>query len=120
MEVPFIVTPRQLTQRAEFYQQLGQLTGAGLGILQTLEHISRHPPGRSYIKPIQQLLAQIGQGLTFTEAIKQLGSWLPAFDIAVLYAGEQSGRLDTCFRLLADHYSDRARLARQLLADLAY
>jgi type II secretory pathway component PulF len=120
MEVPFIVTPRQLTQRAEFYQQLGQLTGAGLGILQALEHISRHPPGRSYIKPIRQLLAQIGQGLTFSEAIKQQGSWLPAFDIAVLHAGEQSGRLDTCFRLLADHYSERARLARQLLADLAY
>jgi type II secretory pathway component PulF len=120
MEVPFIVTPGQLTQRAEFYQQLGQLTGAGLGILQALQHISRHPPGRSYTKPIGQLIAGIAEGFTFTEAIKQLGSWLPAFDIAVLHAGEQSGRLDTCFGLLADHYSDRARLARQVLADLAY
>jgi type II secretory pathway component PulF len=109
-----------LTQRAEFYHQLGQLTGAGLGILQSLQHISRHPPARSYSRPIQQLQAEIGQGFTFTEALKQLGSWLSPFDIAVLHAGEQSGRLDTCFRLLADHYTDRARLARQVLADLAY
>ena len=34
--------------------------------------------------------------------------------------GEQSGRLDACFRLLADYYADRARIARQLIADLAY
>jgi type II secretory pathway component PulF len=45
---------------------------------------------------------------------------LPEFDIALLQAGEQSGRLDACFRLLADYYADRARIARQLIADLAY
>jgi type IV pilus assembly protein PilC len=45
---------------------------------------------------------------------------LPAFDIALLQAGEQSGRLEACFRLLADYYRDRARLARQVLMDLAY
>ncbi len=114
------MTPRQLAQRAEFYHQLGQLTGAGLGILRTLEQISRHPPGRSYVKPVRQVLAEISTGITFTEALKGLGSWLPAFDVAVLHAGEQSGRLDTCFKLLAEHYGNRARLGRQLLADLAY
>src|SRR5207245_10047520 len=46
--------------------------------------------------------------------------WLPEFDIALLQAGEHSGRLDACFRLLADYYNDRARLARQVIADLAY
>jgi len=32
-----------------------------------------------------------------------------------LHAGEYSGRLDSCFRLLSDHYQDRARLARQMI-----
>src|SRR5205807_200468 len=49
-----------------------------------------------------------------------IGQWLPAFDIALLQAGEQSGRLEACFRLLADYYTDRARLARQVISDLAY
>jgi type II secretory pathway component PulF len=45
---------------------------------------------------------------------------LPEFDISLLQAGEHSGRLDSCFRLLADYYTDRARLARQVIGDLAY
>ena len=52
--------------------------------------------------------------------MQRSGHWLPAFDIALLEAGEHSGRLDACFRLLADYYTDRARLARQMIADLAY
>ena len=52
--------------------------------------------------------------------MQRSGHWLPAFDIALLQAGEHSGRLDACFRLLADYYTDRARLARQMISDLAY
>jgi len=55
-----------------------------------------------------------------TESVKRLGSWLPAFDLALIDAGEQSGRLDSCFRLLAEYYGDRARMAGQILVDLAY
>jgi len=52
--------------------------------------------------------------------LHRAGRWLPAFDTALLQAGEHSGRLDACFRLLADYYTDRARLARQMIGDLAY
>jgi type II secretory pathway component PulF len=52
--------------------------------------------------------------------LRRSGHWLPAFDLALLQAGEHSGRLDACFRLLADYYTDRARLARQMIGDLAY
>jgi type IV pilus assembly protein PilC len=52
--------------------------------------------------------------------LSRLGSWLPRFDTALLHAGEHSGRLDACFRLLAGYYTDRARLARQVLGDIAY
>jgi type II secretory pathway component PulF len=115
-----IITPGQLSRRADFYHQLSQLTGAGLGLIQTLEQINRNPPDRTYREPTRQLLEQIGSGATFTEAVQSCGHWLPVFDIALLQAGEQSGRLDACFRLLADYYTDRARLARQMIGDLAY
>jgi type IV pilus assembly protein PilC len=35
-------------------------------------------------------------------------------------AGEQSGRLDACFRMLADYYNDRARVIRQVISQLIY
>ena len=118
--MPFIVTPGQLTQRAEFYRQLGQLTAAGIGLPAALQQLYRSPPDRSYRRPVGQLLQMLTDGNTFSESLQALGSWAPAFDIALLHAGEHSGRLDACLRLLADYYTDRARIARQMIADLAY
>jgi len=115
-----IITPGQLSQRAEFYHQLGQLTAAGIGLPAAFGELERHPPAASYREPIRKLTRLLAEGSTLTESIQSLGSWVPAFDISLLHAGEQSGRLDTCFRLLADYYTDRARIARQTLADLAY
>ncbi len=115
-----IVTPGQLNQRAEFYHQLGQLTAAGFGLVRALEQLKRHPPARSYRTPIQRVLDELTAGCTFTDAVQRSGQWLPEFDVALLRAGEYSGRLDACFRLLADYYADRARLTRQMMADLAY
>ncbi len=117
--MPFIVTPRQFTQRAEVYHQLGQLTSAGLGVIRALEQVQRNPSARSFREPLQRLLDGVAQGYTFTEAARR-AAWLPAFDLALLDAGERSGRLDACFRVLADYYNDRARITRNVLGDLAY
>jgi len=118
--MPLDFTPSQFSRRAEFYHQLGALTGAGLGLIRGLEQLKRHPPARSYREPIGRLLEELAHGFTLTESARRLGRWLPAFDVALLQAGEESGRLEACLRLLADYYRDRARLARQLMADLAY
>lgn len=118
--MPLIVTPGQFTQRAELYQQLGALTGAGVGLLRALDQLERHPPSRAFRSPLRALILQLGQGCTVTESLRHVPGWLPEFDIALIDAGERSGRLEACFRLLADYYTDRARVTRQVLADLAY
>jgi type II secretory pathway component PulF len=116
-----ILTPAQFSRRATFYQQLASLTAAGLGLISALQQLERNPPAHSYRDPIRQILRELAGGSTLSESLRRLDSqWLPEFDIALLQAGEQSGRLDACFRLLADYYADRARIARQLIADLAY
>jgi type II secretory pathway component PulF len=118
--MPWIVTPRQLQQRAELHQQLGQLTAAGVTLLAALQLLERNPPNRLDREPLRRVEQSIQQGGNLTEALRGTGRWLPAFDIALIHAGEQSGRLPECFRLLAAHYTERARLARQVLGDLAY
>src|SRR6185436_5954517 len=97
-----IVTPGQLTHRAEFYHQLSQLTGAGLGLVQSLEQLHRNPPSRSYREPIRNVLAELTKGFNVTEALSHVGGWLPQFDLTLIDAGEKSGRLDYCFRMLAE------------------
>ena len=118
--MPLIVTPGQFSRRSEFYHQLAQLTAAGIGLTRALEQLQRHPPERSFRKPIKRTLDNLAGGSTFSEALQIGGQWLPAFDVALLHAGEKSGRLDSCFRLLAEYYSDRARIARQMISDLMY
>src|ERR1039457_6759746 len=118
--MPLIVTPGQFTQRAEFYYQLYQLTSAGIGLVDALNHVQRNPPARSYREPVQRVISELAKGFTFTESVVRVGQWLPEFDTTLIAAGEQSGRIDQCFRLLSEHYTDRARLAKQMIADLAY
>lgn len=116
----FIVTPRQLNQQSELYHQIGTLLAAGVGLLPALEALHRNPPARALREPLAQLITQLTQGSSFSEALQRLGHWLPSFDIALIGAGEQSGRLDAVCRLLADYYRERAKLVSSVMSDLAY
>ena len=118
--MPLIVTPRQLTQKAELYQQLASLMSAGVGMIQALEILQRNPPSGSFREPIRGLIRSVSEGGTLSESMLRLGRWLPAFDLALIQAAEQSGRLPESFRLLANYYVERAQLARRVMADLAY
>jgi type II secretory pathway component PulF len=115
-----VVTPGQLSQRADFYYQLGQLTSAGVGIVGALGQLQRNPPAPSFRAPLQQVLHDLAAGTTFTEALQRVPNWLPAFDTSLLGAGEESGRLEGAFRTLTEYYRTRAQLARGLIGDLAY
>jgi type II secretory pathway component PulF len=114
-----IVSPQQFTQRAEFYHQLNQFTSAGIPIVRALEQIQRSPPAASFRKPLERLLDGLARGATLAESLQPL-DWQPEFDQALIGAGEKSGRLDACFRMLAEYYNDRARVIRQVISQLTY
>ena len=115
-----VVTPGQLTQRAELYHQLNQLIDAGIGLPKALETLQRSPPVRSYRKALGRLVTRINEGSTFSSALRSVQGWIPEFDTALLEAGERSGRLPECFKLLAQYYTDRASLARDVINNLLY
>src|SRR4026209_382900 len=102
-------TPGRLAQHAEFYHQLAQLTDAGLTLRSALESQENHPPARWLREPSSRLLGGLNRGSALAEAIVSARDWMPEFDAALLNAGEQSGRLPASFKLLAEHYSERAR-----------
>ncbi len=118
--MPFIVTPGELNRRANFYHQLQQLTGAGLGIVRSLEQLKTNAPSADYRRSTQQLLNHIQSGQGLGESFRQVPDWIPDFDITLIEAGERSGRLDPCFRMLGDYYTDRAKIARKVIGALLY
>src|SRR4029077_20834456 len=98
------------------YYQLGALTAAGVTLRQSLDTLQLSPASRSFREPLIPLARLLDQGSTFSEALKATSGWAPSFDVALLEAGEQSGRLDACFKLLAEYYPGRARLRRKTLS----
>ncbi len=118
--MPLIVTPRHLSQRSELYSQLASLLAAGVTLVQALEMIQRKPPSYSYRQPLSAIIANIQAGASFAESLSSLGRWLPSFDLALIQAAEQSGRLAESMRLLGDYYQQRAQFARSFMAQVAY
>jgi type IV pilus assembly protein PilC len=116
----FFTTPGFLEGRAALYHQLSQLTAAGIALPAALELQYRSPPARSLRPALGIVLQQLEAGSTFSEALHHAQGSIPVFDIALLHAGEHSGRLPTCFSMLADHYENSARLLRRMLSSLMY
>jgi type II secretory pathway component PulF len=115
-----LITPGQLASRSELFHQLGQVTASGIGLIAALEILQHNPPRASLRAPIARLIQQLQTGSTFGDSLERSGRWLSTFDIALLQAGEQSGRLPDCFRVLADYYGKRAQLARQVIGFSIY
>src|SRR5438105_4626327 len=115
-----VLTPGQLEKRAELYLRLAQLVSAGIGLVQALETTSRSAPSHSFRVPLRRVVEELNKGSTFRDALVRAGNWLPEFDIALLGAGEHSGRLDAVLRSLADYYTYRARQTRHLIGGLIY
>jgi type II secretory pathway component PulF len=118
--MPFIVTPGLLKRRSEFYRELAALAAAGVPLIRALQQVQRRPPSRSYRGPLEAVIARITQGSTLTESLGSLRDWVPPFDLALMRAGEESGRLVECFRMLSQHYAERARLTEALIRQLLY
>lgn len=115
-----IFTPGQLTRRADFYHQIGQMNAAGLGVIASLQQIRRTSPSRELASRIGEALVDLEAGLTVSESFSRREGWLPGFDVALLHAGERSGRLDATFRMLSGFYQDRAAMARKIIGAMVY
>ncbi len=118
--MPALSTPAQLSRRSDLFHQLAQMTAAGLGLIQALEILERNPPQAWMRAVLARSLDHLREGSFFSESLRRSGNWLSSFDIALIQAGEQSGRLPQCFKLLADYYAGRAQLVRQVIGFSIY
>ena len=115
-----LFTPGQFSRRADFYHQLAQLTAAGVGVTAALQQLHRAPPSREFQPRIASVLTDLSAGFSVSESLGRCKGWLPCFDLALLHAGERSGRLDATLQTLSDFYQDRAAMARRMFGALAY
>lgn len=118
--MPLLTTPKSLAHFGELYHQLGSTLSSGISLVQGIEMLRDAPPSGHFRQHLNHILEDLRRGATFAEAIGNRGSWVPAFDVALLAAGERSGRLDDCCERLSAYYQERSRLMRSVLNELAY
>ena len=116
----FLLNAGHSARQSEFYHQLGTMCEAGLTLPQSLETLDRSRTFRAYQRRLQSWREAIGRGETFGEAVAHSKGEVPDFDLALLYAGENSGRLDDCFRLLSEYYKQRSDNIRESRGIIAY
>lgn len=116
----FLVLPGQLERRAELYQQLAFVAGAGLPLPRALRELAQKPVSRSFSAPLRRAAGRLEGGDTLAEAFGRQGGWMPEFERAMIAAGETSGRLDETLRLLARNARERAASLRAMLNGLIY
>jgi type II secretory pathway component PulF len=113
-----IFTPGQLNRRAELYNQLGSMITAGVSLIEALQMAATNSSLRVSRKVILELVQHLKNGLTLSDSMVRVHGWLPEFDIALLSAGEHSGRLDYCFKQLGIYYATRAAIIRETISGL--
>lgn len=116
----FLSPTAGLHRRSVFYGQLATLLRAAIPVSRILSQLVASPPEASLGKVARQLRDHLDHGGTWTEAFRSVPGWAPAFDLALIEAGERSGRLDDAFDTLARHHRIRAENIQKVLQSSAY
>lgn len=114
------VSPRNLTRRAELYDQWATLLTAGIPVLRALTTLEKGAFGRRIRHVMARMAVHLEAGGTLAGALEAERHVLDPFDVTVLAMGERSGRLEVCLRDLAAHNRQRAQWTRQVLDGCAY
>jgi len=94
------------------------MISAGVPLIRALEMAVNNAAIRTSRKTLFGLIEQLQAGHTFSDSMVRVHGWLPEFDVALLSAGEESGRLDSSFKLLATYYATRASVIRDTIAGM--
>lgn len=109
-----------LRRRSIFYSQLSVLLRAAIPISRILGQMVASPPDPKIRVIAARLRSELENRSTWAEAFRALPGWAPPFDLALIEAGERSGRLDDAFDTLARHHRHRADSIRRMLNSSAY
>lgn len=108
----------RLLARAKFYDSLAAAIDAGLPIDQAIT--TSAPAGGVSQTAILALVADVTAGKDFATALEKHVDGCTSSEVAIVKAGEGSGRLPLALSRLGEYLNSSATLRRQLVWQLAY
>lgn len=105
---------------AMFARQMGNLIGAGVPALKSLDILTVQTENRQLRQGARRLAEDLRRGTTLAEAMGRQPEVFPSAFAASVHAGETGGALDAVLTTLADHYETEGELWSNVKAALIY
>ncbi|MBN1494318.1 type II secretion system F family protein [Candidatus Peregrinibacteria bacterium] len=112
LHVPIIGPLIQKSVLAQFSQNLGNLLGAGVSIIQSMTIISNATSNEVYKRKIKFAGDDIRTGIPLAESLRN-SKYFPTMLVNMVEIGEQTAQLETVTKKIADFYDEEVDLAVQ-------
>ncbi|MSR76233.1 MAG: type II secretion system F family protein [Candidatus Ryanbacteria bacterium] len=109
-----------LADKIVFSKNLGVMIGAGLPLTRALDALSRESHNPKFKVAILAIEDQIRQGKTFAESLSKHPKIFPSLYIAMVDAGEKSGKLKESLSILASQMQADYDLVRKVRGAMMY
>ena len=108
-----------MSSASDLFDQLETSLSGGIPLVRALNLISDNLSG-SFRRKVKTIATYINSGMSFSKAMRKVGSPFTEMQISFIKFGEETGCLDKACASLAHHAEDEVNLQRQILTSLAY
>ncbi len=103
-----------------FYKQLARMLRSGIPLIQALNLADEQIAQPQLRKIITGIKHDVSEGAAFSQALLRYPRLFPAFDIALMEAGETVGHLDDALKRIAAYRETQEKLMGRIRGALAY
>ena len=109
-----------LSEKIIFSKNLGVMIGAGLSLTRALDALSRESHNPKFKAIVLDVEDQVRQGKTFSESLGRHPKVFPSLYIAMVEAGEKSGKLKESLAVIASQMQADYDLIRKVRGAMMY
>ncbi len=116
----FIVKRVPLQEKLNFARNLSVMIRAGLPLTRALDTLERQTSSAAFKPVINDITNNIRKGESFSDSLKRHPRIFPSLFVAMIAAGEMSGKMDESLNVLATQMKNDYELRRKVRGALMY
>lgn len=116
----FYISHVGLSEKMMFFRNLSVMIGAGLTISRALEVLKRQTKNKTFKKIIEDIRSNIVKGNNTSASMAVHKKIFPKFAIAMIKAGEKSGKMNESLNLVADQMEKEYQLRKKVRGAMIY
>ncbi len=105
--------------KEEFYKEFSSLLDSGIDIQRTLSILIEEQSNKKTLAILEAIRDKLVGGSSLAEALKETGHFTP-YEFQSIRIGEETGRLPVILSHLAEYFTNKVKLRRQLISVFTY